>query len=85
MALRLEAGLSCGRAAKILHHLVGEVCCVTKPIRSRQPGQVRIWGGDFPAMSGKSIRRGQWVRVVSCNERALNVIPLNVWLGSCCC
>ncbi|MBD3388974.1 MAG: hypothetical protein GF416_07805 [Candidatus Altiarchaeales archaeon] len=70
---------------KILHHFVGEICCVTKPIESGKRGAVRIWGSDVPAKCKEEVRRGQWVRVISHTKEFLHVKPLNVWLGSCCC
>jgi hypothetical protein len=79
------AGGGCGEASRVFHHLVGEICCVTKPIREGKAGKVGIWGSDFPANSLGEVRRGQWVRVISHSEEALHVTPLNVWLGSCCC
>jgi membrane-bound ClpP family serine protease len=69
----------------VLHHLVGEVCCVTQSIRGVRGGSVRIWGSDFRASAESHIPRGMWVRVISHSGDMLNVVPLNVWLGSCCC
>jgi len=83
--MRASKACSQGKLSTILNYVVGEVCCVTKPIRSGKAGSVRIWGSDFPAVSDNHVRRGQWVRVISHNEEALHVRPLNVWLGSCCC
>ena len=69
----------------IIDHLVGEVCCVTRTIKARQAGLVRIWGKDFAAIGETKIPRGRWVRVTAYVDDKLEVIPLNVWLGSCCC
>ncbi|MFH0861933.1 MAG: hypothetical protein V1875_02780 [Candidatus Altiarchaeota archaeon] len=74
-----------GGVGVILHHLVGEVCCVTKTIKARQAGLVRIWGKDFEATGETKIPRGRWVRVIAHSDENLEVVPLNVWLGSCCC
>ncbi len=70
---------------KILPQLVGEICCVTKPIKKKNAGKVRIWGSDFPATADSHVKKGQWVRVVDHSRNALHVDPMNVWLGSCCC
>ena len=74
-----------GGVEAILHHLVGEVCCVTKTIKAKHAGLVRIWGKDFEATGETKIPRGRWVRVTDYTDDKLEVTPLNVWLGSCCC
>jgi membrane protein implicated in regulation of membrane protease activity len=84
MMVRRSRGLK-GGVNKVLHHLVGEICCVTKPISGGRKGLVRIWGSDFPAAAEAKVARGRWVRVISHGEGVLHVVPLNVWLGSCCC
>jgi membrane-bound ClpP family serine protease len=68
-----------------LAHLVGEIGCVTKNIAEKKPGLVRILGEDYYASSTHETARGRWVRVISAEDQVLNVSPLNIWLGSCCC
>ena len=69
----------------VLAQFVGDICCVTKPIKGLKRGSVRCWGNDFPAISERDVKKGQWVRVISHTEHELSVDPLNVWLGSCNC
>ena len=69
----------------VLEQLVGDICCVTEPINGKKTGMVRCWGNDFPAISEKNVKKGQWVRVIDHTEKELSVDPLNVWLGSCGC
>lgn len=73
------------RISHVVHHFIGEVCCVTSPISAEDVGRVRIWGSDFPAKADVHVARGRWVRVLSHDAGVLNVAPLNVWLGSCGC
>ncbi len=79
-----DDGEGWGRLAHVVHHFIGEVCCVTTPIKEEKVGFVRIWGSEFPAKAESDICRGRWVKVISHTKGVLNVTPLNVWLGSCC-
>jgi len=65
--------------------VVGEVGLVTKNIEELRHGLVRVDGAVYPARCRKEVNRGRWVRVISAGEDSLEVSPLNIWLGSCCC
>jgi membrane protein implicated in regulation of membrane protease activity len=75
-----ECGIS-----SVAHHLIGEICCVSKTIQGRRAGHVRHYGCDFPAVSEGAVKKGRWVRVTSACDGIVYVTPLNVWLGSSCC
>lgn len=62
--------------------LVGELCCV---IGSKDKLKVRCYEREYPAKSDGETRPGQWVRVISSDNKSLKVEPVNVWLGSCNC
>lgn len=66
------------------HDLLGEIGCVTEPVSLGKQGIVRILGRTYFAVSRETVKRGQWVRVTDLGEDVLDVLPLNVWLGSCC-
>jgi len=65
--------------------LVGEIGCVTENISEQVNGSVRILGKSYNAVSKDDVSRGRWVRVKGVLNEALDVRPLNIWLGSCCC
>ena len=69
----------------MLARLVGEVGCVTADIKRKDVGLVRVLGSDYPASCRQETSRGRWVRVIAVEDEALEVSPLNIWLGSCCC
>jgi len=63
---------------------VGEIGCVIQSW-SKKDMKIRVKGFEWNAKSLLPARRGEWVRVIGCNGTHLKVIPLNIWLGSCCC
>ncbi|MFH1722461.1 MAG: NfeD family protein [Candidatus Altiarchaeota archaeon] len=63
---------------------LGEIGCVSVKDDESGRKRIKVNGSFWPASSKEELRPGQWVRVTGISGDYLEVMPLAVWIASCC-